>query len=48
MEDMIDLYGQGCLWMLSGAVLLAVFLSFLQEGGIVYEMVQRFVYGICG
>ncbi|MBO5069260.1 MAG: hypothetical protein J6C37_02710 [Roseburia sp.] len=48
MEDIMEQFGQVSLWILSGAILMALFLSFLQEGGIINEIVQCFIYGICG
>lgn len=44
----MEFFGQGYLWILSGTILLALFLSFLQEGGVINEIVQRFIHGICG
>lgn len=48
MENMIEEFGQGLLGILSGTVLMALFLSFLQDGGILNEIVQQFIHGICG
>ena len=48
MENIAGHFGEGFLQIAAGAFLLGVFLSFMWDGGILNEIVQQFINGICG
>lgn len=48
MEQIVDYLGRGFLQMVAGAAVIAIFLLFLREGGVLYEIVQIYMNGIGG
>ncbi len=48
MEHIMEHYGTGLLQIVSGAALIALYVSFLERGGVLCEMVGWYMNGICG
>lgn len=48
MEDIAEHFGLAFLQMIAGGILLASFLTILQDGGILNEAVRQYMSGICG
>lgn len=48
MEDIIEVYGEGLLQILGGACAMALFYGLFAEGGVILEIVQQYMTGICG
>ena len=48
MEEIAGHFGEGFLQIAAGGIMLGIFVSFLLDGGIVHEIVQQFINGICG
>lgn len=48
MDDIMEQYGTSLLSLLAGVVLMIVFVSFLRDGGILHNIVQHYMTGICG
>ena len=48
MEYILEEYGIACLGLLSGAILIALLFSYIQQGGMIYGIVVQFIQGICG
>lgn len=48
MEDIIEHFGSGFLSIVSGIILFAFFVSLLRGGGILFELVENYMKGICG
>ncbi len=48
MEEIAGHFGEGFLQIAAGVILFGIFASFLWDGGIVHEIVQQFINGICG
>lgn len=48
MEEIAGHFGEGFLQIAAGVLLFGIFMSFLWDGGIVHEIVQQFINGICG
>lgn len=48
MEEIAEHFGVGFLHLVSGVAMIAIFRQFLVSGGIIYEIVQQYLGGICG
>ena len=47
-EEIAEHFGVGFLHLVSGVAMIAIFRQFLVSGGIIYEIVQQYLGGICG
>ncbi len=48
MEYIMEHYGTGFLQIVSGMALIALYVSFLERGGVLCEIVGLYMNGICG
>lgn len=48
MEDIIEAYGSGLLQILGGVCAMALFAGLFADGGVILEIVQQYMTGICG
>lgn len=48
MEDIIEIYGGGLLQISGGVCAAALFAGLFTNGGILLEIVQQYMIGICG
>ena len=48
MEDIIEHYGASLLQMLGGIGVLGLYVGMMQQGGVLHEIVQAYMSGICG
>lgn len=48
MHDIMEQFGTGLLSLAAGVILFAVIAAFLKDGGVLHEIVQNYMTGICG
>lgn len=48
MEDMMEQFGTGFLYIVSGITMLTMLAVFFGTKGVVYEAICRYLQGICG
>lgn len=48
MEDIIEAYGSGLLQILGGVCAMVLFNCLFADGGVILEIVQQYMTGICG
>lgn len=48
MGEIIEEYGAGLLQMLGGIGVWGIFQAFMQQNGVLYEIVLAYMTGICG
>lgn len=48
MHEIMEEYGTGLLSLAAGTLLIAAFLFFLRDGGVLHTIVQEYMTGICG
>ncbi len=48
MEHIVEHYGTGFLQLISGVLLIALYFSFLNPGGVLSDIVGCYINGICG
>lgn len=48
MEDIIEAYGSGLLQIAGGVCAMALFAGLFADNGVILEIVQQYMVGICG